>query len=638
MSARLCPYKSNTKKLGDFLNLELMIPMNQREYSWTEKEINLYINDIKIIFEENKYIERLGSIIIYKGNNNINEIYDGQQRTITSILLLYAIGLISNNKDFHYDIIKMLSIEKYKKITELHSELHKRLKIKFNDIQTLIIPKIYCVNPNDMDTLVEIFNDKLHHYMEYIANINDVLTYNNDMSNNEHSQDQENGVDYTQNDIELKYICSLCNAELTTEKHFIKHLDIQHLIKIKYSTNSKIYKAYFDIYEKIKNFMYDSNKLIELHNFIINDIELQLYECTESDYVSKIFEWENNRGIEVAKLDLIKNPILIKIPDDKKVEVYEEWEILRKLETNIYSNFGQRLFEIAIQLYNSEENNKEFTRICDYNKCYDPIIKNSDTFKELKKLFSIIKKLNDIYKQIKNHKYGKLITTTKTISLQWEAYMWCLLPIFYKKNTIDDKLIKLLVKWYFRNLEYKNISFNNLAYSNEFLKIINEYLKNNAYDYYTQFYECLKLNANESIKQYYQKHLKDICFTRIKATYLLLFLETCDNTDKHIVNLELTLEHLIPQSKKTDLTDIKNISKLGNLTLLEGSNSSNGHKGNSSLGAKEYSAKKDSYLESSAKITRDIVAQFPIKFEEADIEKRSSTLIKKLDKFTNYFA
>ena len=72
----------------------------------------------------------------------------------------------------------MLSIEKYKKITELHSELHKRLKVKFNDIQNLIIPKIYCVNPNDMDALVEIFNDKLHHYMQYIANIDDVLTYN----------------------------------------------------------------------------------------------------------------------------------------------------------------------------------------------------------------------------------------------------------------------------------------------------------------------------------------------------------------------------------------------------------------------------------------------------------------------------
>ena len=167
-----------------------------------------------------------------------------------------------------------------------------------------------------MDALVEIFNDKLHHYMQYIANIDDVLTYN-DMSNNEHSQDQENGIDCTQTDIELKYICSLCNAELTTEKNFIKHLDTQHSIKIKYSANSKVYKAYFDIYEKIKNFMYDSNRLIELHSFIINDIELQLYECTDANYVSKIFEWENNRGVEVAKLDLIKNPILIKISDDK---------------------------------------------------------------------------------------------------------------------------------------------------------------------------------------------------------------------------------------------------------------------------------------------------------------------------------
>lgn len=612
---RICPYKSNCKKLGDFLSEQLMIPMNQREYSWTDKEIKQFIDDIISIFEENKYVERLGSIIIYKGND-ANEIYDGQQRTITSILLLYVIGLLSGDNEFFNDIIRHISINKYQPITELQNKI--KNKEKFNDITNIIIPKIYCINPDDMDALVEIFNKKVNHYLQYIQNIDEIL----ECIKNDSLDD------------EIKYICNQCNAEVSRKNDFIRHLDNKHSLNVnKYNTQSNIYKAYSDIYERIRTLIYDHTKLIELHYFIINDIDLQLYECTDGDYVSKIFEWENNRGSKVSKLDLIKNPILIKIPDDKKLEIYEEWEQLRKLENNIYSHFGQRLFDIAIQIYNGE-----FNRILNFNKCYKSIIDSTDVYKELKKLFTIINKLNNIYKKIEENKYGKLITNIKRISLQWESYMWCLLPIFYKKDSIDDKLLKLLTKWYFRNLGFKTRTFNNFAYSNECLIIVNDYFKckDNTYDYYSKFYECLKLNADQIIIQYYQQTMQEESINITNATYLLLFLETCENTDKHIVNLEYTLEHIFPQKEKEKLTDSKNIGRIGNLTLLEGTNSENGHKGNSSLGAKRYDIKKNSYLESSSKITRDVVKDFPNKFAEEDIKKRTGIIVKKLDKYTNY--
>ena len=53
-----------------------------------------------------------------------------------------------------------------------------------------------------------------------------------------------------------------------------------------------------------------------------------------------------------------------------------------------------------------------------------------------------------------------------------------------------------------------------------------------------------------------------------------------------------------------------NIFHIGNLTLIEGKNSDNGHKGNSSLGSKTYDKKKISYKGSGCKITRDIVEKF----------------------------
>ena len=45
---------------------------------------------------------------------------------------------------------------------------------------------------------------------------------------------------------------------------------------------------------------------------------------------------------------------------------------------------------------------------------------------------------------ISNEKFGRLLNNTSRICLNWEAYMWCLLPIFYKTNNINNKLIKLM--------------------------------------------------------------------------------------------------------------------------------------------------------------------------------------------------
>ena len=85
------PYTTTQTNWGSILGMILTIPMNQREYSWTTEELIQFINDIKYIFEDTDFIEKLGSIINYKGNGN-NEIYDGQQRSITTILLLIAIA------------------------------------------------------------------------------------------------------------------------------------------------------------------------------------------------------------------------------------------------------------------------------------------------------------------------------------------------------------------------------------------------------------------------------------------------------------------------------------------------------------------------------------------------------------------
>ena len=567
MTQRIKPYTTNQVSWNTILTKHLQIPMNQREYSWTNVQLIKFLDDLFQVFEEGKYIEKMGSIInLIRGI--INYIYDGQQRILTIILILIVMSNLEPR--LKNAIEQLLTLD-----TDLDTltEEQKKLKEQYDITK---IPKIHCINPQDMKGLAYIYNNKFDSWMKY----------------------DESNKKYTFNGLK---------------------------------TDSKLYSAFIFIY----NYFISKDckeKLIELYKFILNDIDIQYYDCTDSDYVAKIFDWENNRGMKLEILDIIKNPIIVKIPDCKKLEVYEKWEELKSKVHNVYkTGYGQRIFDIAISLYN-----KEIVRTIKHEDLFKPIITNEDTYKELNKFFEIVEALFKIMDEIGNDKFGRLINTKSKNCLTWEAYMWCLLPIFYTTKTIDIRLIKLFTTWYFRNLQFKNRTFNNLGYSNEFIRIANEVIKNNNYDYYKEINNCLVNNKNSNINdESYIQALQNMIFDTTNATSLLLFYETCINTDIHQVPLEYTLEHIYCQSKKDKLENKTLIDNIGNLTLIEGKNSKNGHKGNSSLGSKEYIKKKSSYQDSSAQISRNLAKDYET-FEEKDIISRSIQIISELDKYTNY--
>lgn len=594
------PYTTNQESWKTILEKSLRIPMNQREYSWELKEITKFLDDIFQIFEEEKYVEKMGSIINLTYNNE-NNIYDGQQRILTTILILKVIGCLSPKLKSKINIL--LTID-----TDLYTLTQEQEKIK-EKCKVTIIPKIYCINPYDMEGLLYIFNNEIETWLNYLSNINEFDCFDEDDD----------------------YICNECETKISRKSDFIKHVINKHKY-IKPDINTKLYNAFIEIYNLFILKEYNEDRLIDLYTFILNDIDVQFYDCRDPEYVSRIFDWENNRGKSVEILDIIKNPILVKIPNDKKVEIYNKWENLKHIENKIYKqNFGQKIFDIAIQLYNNE-----IKRTINHEELFKSIISNQDTYKEINKFFTIVEKLFEIMDKITTDKFGRLINNTSRICLNWEAYMWCLLPIFYKTNTINTDLIKLMTKWYFRNLQFKNRNFNNLCYSNEFIKITNEVLKNKNNDYYNQIEECLKNNKDNSISDNnYIQEMEIMNFKSTNATHLLLFLETCKTTDLNKVSLDYTLEHIYCQKDKAKLSNQSLMNNIGNLTLLEGKNSDNGHKGNSSLGSKSYDKKKTFYEGSSCKITTDIVKKYN-EFIEDSIMKRNKEIIQLLNKFTNY--
>src|SRR6267143_1703371 len=69
----------------------LLVPLNQREYSWTEREVNGLFQDIYKAISENAPEYFLGSIVAIPRKPGVLEVVDGQQRLATSAILLAAI-------------------------------------------------------------------------------------------------------------------------------------------------------------------------------------------------------------------------------------------------------------------------------------------------------------------------------------------------------------------------------------------------------------------------------------------------------------------------------------------------------------------------------------------------------------------
>lgn len=70
---------------------QLAVPPNQREYSWTEKEVNQLLQDFAKAITDGEKPYFLGTIVTIPRQNGILEIVDGQQRLATTAILLSSI-------------------------------------------------------------------------------------------------------------------------------------------------------------------------------------------------------------------------------------------------------------------------------------------------------------------------------------------------------------------------------------------------------------------------------------------------------------------------------------------------------------------------------------------------------------------
>ena len=84
-------------------NVKLVVPEYQRPYKWTARNAIQLLDDIIEAQNSNKEVYRVGTLILHNDTDNSGleryNIVDGQQRTITFSLLLYALYELEQAKD-----------------------------------------------------------------------------------------------------------------------------------------------------------------------------------------------------------------------------------------------------------------------------------------------------------------------------------------------------------------------------------------------------------------------------------------------------------------------------------------------------------------------------------------------------------
>lgn len=128
-------------KLNEFVKKELTIPVYQRPYKWTEKNVIQLLEDIfeYVILKNKDY--RIGNIILHS-ENSTNNLVDGQQRLTTISLLLkilnssfsgllldekYKHNISKNNIVYNYRIIDQWVKTKFESIDEKKADFKNKI-------------------------------------------------------------------------------------------------------------------------------------------------------------------------------------------------------------------------------------------------------------------------------------------------------------------------------------------------------------------------------------------------------------------------------------------------------------------------------------------------------------------------------
>ena len=392
-------------------------------------------------------------------------------------------------------------------------------------------------------------------------------------------------------------------------REYIINRNTEYPVKIE--SHRRIKKA-FDI---SKNFIYkllesnnkDPNVLYDWKEFIDEKLKIVLIIVPSEANAFTIFETLNDRGLELAQIDLLKNYLYSKAGSRRLKEAQNSWiELTSKIE----SSENESLVLTYIKHHWASQHG--FVRVKN-KELYSNIKKGIKNTTQVITFINTLKNDVDIYLAILNHnnafwndynnKCKEYIATLNYFGL--EQYRPLLLAIIKKFNKVEvTKSLKLILSWLIRNLITGYMGGGTLeqAYASKAKEVFSGKIKNT-------------LELRKSLKELIPE---DTVFkerfsiaTVSKHKYARYYLQAIENYHRGQDNPELlvntnpdsvNLEHILPEKpagKWPNFTeeDINSyVKRVGNLTLMK-------TRENSEFKSAPFSKKKKKYKESEIWIT-----------------------------------
>ena len=519
--------KFDLKGIGEVIKTTtLKVPIYQRSFSWSKKEVSELFEDIKVSINEDEYF--LGTIVLTKSKGESRlEIIDGQQRISTIVILFAALkGYIDDPKgkeSIQLDYLSRYDLEAQENIPKLE------LNMQDNEF-----------------------------YREFIVN--------------------------------------------EDEKYPAKR-DSHKRIKSTFEESKNIISELLKLNNQDPHILYDWKK------FIDEKLKIILIIVPSNANAFTIFETLNDRGIELAQLDLLKNYLYSKAG----TRIKEAQNFWIELTSKIESAEDESLILTYIKHYWSSQHG--FTR--EKNKeLYISIkskIRNSTNsinliynLKNDADLYIAILNHNNLYWKDFDNKCKEYIETLNYFGL--EQYRPLILSILKKFNKEEvKKSLKLIVSWLIRNLIVGAMGGGTLekTYAEKAKEIFDEKIKKA-----TELRESLKVLIPQN-KDFKEQFLLATVSKHKFARYYLSAIENFHRGKEYpelLVNMDtdsVNLEHILPQNPEdnwpnfTEEDIITYGRRIGNLTLMK-------TKENNEFKSSKFSDKKEKYKESDFWITNSL--------------------------------
>ena len=371
--------------------------------------------------------------------------------------------------------------------------------------------------------------------------------------------------------------------------------------------------------EQIKKLANASNKDLNLLHEWIKFIEEKLKVVSiivpGKANAFTIFETLNDRGIELAQVDLLKNYLYSKASGDRLEEIQNLWiEMTSKIESaeneNLILTYIRHHWSSQYGL--TREKNREL---------YNGIKSNIKNSTQAVSFVDNLNKDTSLYLAILNHNHQhwndfdqtvkQYVETLNFFKLeQFRPLLLAILKKFKNKNEIK-KALRLIVSWLVRNLITGSLGGGTLEkeYANKAKRVFNGEIKNAK-----ELREELKKLISDDA-EFKEKFITATVSTEKYARY---YLRAIENQKKGITSPELivnsdpdvvNLEHILPKNPHKNWSNFNEdqvvlLSKrIGNLTLMQ-------NKLNSKQGNEPFSKKKDYFASSDLWITKMIADNY----------------------------